>query len=554
MFFKDKIKIIWQKTREIFGPRLLLLFIVTVPLSFGLGIVEILFAFALQNFFQVYISQTNFESQPSWLTIFFAFPVSFLIGVAIVRTVVAFLSALLPSLIYELFNKRIRTLITQSEFLLDSNTFSVTDVSYLLSNASNKSALFINGVNQVLGLGLVIMSLLVGLFFMSPILAAIAIAIIVVLGMPSVFLKSSFQRYAAEVRSLINKFVEQTLHSIRNRYFLSIIGTNKEEAQRLLAINNSILKRYLFHLTANTANGTWPMLAVLILVVSLFVIMRFDNILSPGLILPFFYALIRMSQLIAQLLTAVGNLQFCYPFLAEIYDKWSPSLLKYNHYKTVALATVVKVVPSELLIKNLIIGRSSILVSGINLSLKSGDFLLVSGGSGIGKTTLLMTLIGLIKPLGGEVLWNSKSILDLDGHFFRTHISYSGADPFLLDTTIRQNILYGLKDDDRGKLDLKQAISLSASEFVYDLPGGIDFKLKEGGEGISAGQKQRLSIARALCRKPRVLIFDEATANIDETTEMRIIGGILKTYPDLIVLAVSHRHSLRQFASHFLEL
>ena len=89
---------------------------------------------------------------------------------------------------------------------------------------------------------------------------------------------------------------------------------------------------------------------------------------------------------------------------------------------------------------------------------------------------------------------------------------------------------------------------------MFGLQGGLGHHLGESGDGISAGQKQRLALARCLLRRPEILLLDEATSNIDEDTEKQIMEGLKATFPDLLIIAVSHRTSLRRYATVQVEL
>ena len=209
---------------------------------------------------------------------------------------------------------------------------------------------------------------------------------------------------------------------------------------------------------------------------------------------------------------------------------------------------------SSLRVTDLAVGRDTILVGGLNFSVNSGELLLLSGESGCGKTTLLMTLVGLVKPLDGKIRWNGVRQDELDPIAFRRKASYVGPDPYLFSGTIRENLMFGVDDRTITEDMVERALWCSCAEFVHQKAGGLSATIGEDGIGLSAGQQQRLSIARAVLRRPELLLLDEATANIDVDTESAIIGRLRTILPEAIVVAVSHRATMQSFATHHVKL
>jgi ABC-type bacteriocin/lantibiotic exporter with double-glycine peptidase domain len=165
-----------------------------------------------------------------------------------------------------------------------------------------------------------------------------------------------------------------------------------------------------------------------------------------------------------------------------------------------------------------------------------------------------MTVLGLVPALSGRVLWDGLAVNAVDPAELRKRIGFAGPEPYLLDTDILTNLRFGLDRTNVTDAEIYHALHVASAEFVYDLEGALKHELSEGGDGISAGQKQRLALARCILRQPDVLILDEATSNIDEETERLIIDRLRAAYPKLMIVAVSHRSSLRKFATSVTEL
>jgi len=175
-----------------------------------------------------------------------------------------------------------------------------------------------------------------------------------------------------------------------------------------------------------------------------------------------------------------------------------------------------------------------------SISIEENSIFGIIGPSGSGKSTFLSLLLGLVEPIEGDVKIGGINAAEYVKNF-SSEIGYVGADPFIIDGTIKDNILYGChaEVDD---LKLWQALSFAKiSDVVQSLPGKLEYRISEIGEGLSTGQKQRLAIARAMVKDPKLLVLDEATANLDEDTEKTIADSINSIKGKCTVIIVSHK-------------
>jgi len=132
-------------------------------------------------------------------------------------------------------------------------------------------------------------------------------------------------------------------------------------------------------------------------------------------------------------------------------------------------------------------------------------------------------------------------------------VGYVGAESFLIDGTIRENLLYGLQSAPAAA-ELADALGKAECGFIDDLADGLDHRLTNQGVGLSSGQKQRLSLARALLRRPGVLVLDEATANLDIATEEKLVDTLTQLKGGMTIVAVTHRQALLRLADQVLTL
>ena len=184
------------------------------------------------------------------------------------------------------------------------------------------------------------------------------------------------------------------------------------------------------------------------------------------------------------------------------------------------------------------------LLQNVNLQVNKGDFIGIIGNSGSGKSTLINIIAGLISPDKGSILIDGKPLKTNDFYFWRSNIGYVSQHTFLLDSTIYENVAFGVPKADISKSRVTEALQdAQLMDFINTLPEGINTKVGERGVQFSGGQQQRIGIARALYRKPKLLILDEATSALDGDTENEIMNSIANLKQKTTIIMVTHRHS-----------
>jgi ATP-binding cassette subfamily B protein len=183
-------------------------------------------------------------------------------------------------------------------------------------------------------------------------------------------------------------------------------------------------------------------------------------------------------------------------------------------------------------------------IEDISFEASTGDTIAFVGPSGSGKSTLVKLLVGLYTPVKGDILYDNISSRDIRYNRMRRQLGFVTQDTQLFSGTIRDNMKFVKPDatDEEINAALEQA---SAMNVVYGAGKGLDTVLGEGGKKVSGGEKQRLSIARALLRKPRLLIFDEATSALDSITEDQITQTVreISALKQQITILIAHRLS-----------
>ena len=183
-------------------------------------------------------------------------------------------------------------------------------------------------------------------------------------------------------------------------------------------------------------------------------------------------------------------------------------------------------------------------LQNISFDAKSGETLAFVGPSGSGKSTLVKLLVGLYRPEAGSIEYNGVDGKDIDFDHLRSQIGFVTQDTQLFAGTIKENLLF--VNPEATDEEILEALKKSASHgLLSKADNGINTLIGEGGIKISGGEKQRLSIARALLRKPRLLIFDEATSSLDSLTEEEITNTIkqVSSLGEQITVLIAHRLS-----------
>ncbi|MGG4145893.1 ABC transporter ATP-binding protein [Paenibacillus algorifonticola] len=178
----------------------------------------------------------------------------------------------------------------------------------------------------------------------------------------------------------------------------------------------------------------------------------------------------------------------------------------------------------------------------INLRIPANSMTAIVGKSGAGKSTLIDTLIGLIVPQHGAVLLDGAPLDDSNRFAYRSAVSYVSQDPFLFNASIRENLKLVLPE--ATEKQLWEALAFSASDaFVRVLPRGLDTIVGDRGVRLSGGERQRIVLARAMLRKPSILVLDEATSSLDSENELKIQQALEQLKGKLTIIVIAHRLS-----------
>lgn len=182
-------------------------------------------------------------------------------------------------------------------------------------------------------------------------------------------------------------------------------------------------------------------------------------------------------------------------------------------------------------------------LNGISLSVERGEALGIAGSSGAGKTTLLDVVSGLVLPDGGHVIIEDRTLTAQAAEAWRDRVAYVTQDSYLVHDSIRRNLMLGIARDLDDDALWEVLAQVDADELVRRMPDGLATVVSERGSRLSGGERQRLALARALLRRPELLVLDEATNAIDAVGEARVLTRLLARRPRITLMMVAHRPS-----------
>ena len=190
----------------------------------------------------------------------------------------------------------------------------------------------------------------------------------------------------------------------------------------------------------------------------------------------------------------------------------------------------------------------------VAFAIRAGESFGIVGPTGSGKSTLLDVILGMLDPESGTISLDGRPLRELR-HAWQRSIGYVPQDVYLVDDTLRANVALGWYGDEIDDARVREAVHLAGlDDVVAGLPNGVDTIVGERGVRLSGGQRQRVGLARALYTRPKVLVLDEATSNLDQATEHRIVETLAELRGGVTMIVVTHRQASVRYCDRLLYL
>lgn len=367
---------------------------------------------------------------------------------------------------------------------------------------------------------------------------------IILIGFISSVLSKKIKFMQKKIVSETTALAGSTTESLRNIELVKSLGLANQEIERLNNTTYKILglelKKVKYIRSLNFLQGTAVQFTRSVMIVILLILI-FQNALSPGQYFTFlFYSFFLFNPL-----QELGNIILIHREAEVSLDNFKRLMdtpIEYKPTKPQVLNNLENFEFQNVGFQHQ--SASTPALIDINFKINKGETIAFVGPSGSGKTTLVKLLVGLYQPKEGKLLYDNIDGKDIDLDELREQIGFVTQDTQLFSGTIKENLMFvNPKATDEEILDVLQ--KASCQKLLDRAENGINSMIGEGGVKVSGGEKQRLSIARALLRKPNLLVFDEATSALDSITEEEITQTIRNIHMDkkAITIMIAHRLS-----------
>jgi ATP-binding cassette subfamily C protein len=304
------------------------------------------------------------------------------------------------------------------------------------------------------------------------------------------------------------------------------------------ASNASVESRVEFVRVAGTSRQLAMLVGTLAAAAAVVVAVLFTDT-EPALLVAFVVLLSRTAGPIAQLQQGAQQLANALPIFAELHGLGAE--LPEAHPET-TVAAIVGPGPRSISFKSVsfVHGAARGGIRAADLDIAPGEFIGFAGPTGAGKSTLLDLVAGLERPQEGQIFVDGRELVDSVCNLHRRRLAYLGADPVLFAGTVRDNLAWAAPGaDDAAKWTALEIAT--AADLINRLGNGLDSRLHEAGANLSAGERQQIALARALLRRPSLLLLDEATCSLDAARERQLLTNLAALEPRPTILIVSHR-------------
>jgi ABC-type bacteriocin/lantibiotic exporter with double-glycine peptidase domain len=517
----------------------------------GLGVfaVELVIAYGLQAFLLgLGLMNSDVVRLPWWIPqtdlkeiLVFIFILS------AVRSLLYFFQVYIPNATYNAFGFRQRKRLI--EWAFSSVSVNTPFVTTLYTERTTFASSFLNGAQYMVIYGSTSILIALALFWLAPLLALTAFVLMGIFLGPIYLLNKQIRAASIHFAESWEVTNNRLLVGLRNIFLIRTYGMQNDEVTKASASLDLYSRSHLRIYKLGAVKFALPQVVGICIICLTVYLGKTQMGIESATLITFLYLFFRWVQ----------NLSFLYLNAAQVihYRPQIDGLFAWHqaHYLTSLKSIQSAPSRSHLLeakplehalgweAKGLSFSydQKTQVFENLDFKINPGSRVLISGASGSGKTTLIGLLLGQLQGPGALLFQDGGTLRTLDEikNSLVQSIGYAGPEPFIIDGTVSENLMYALSEKPSAE-KIKRALQIAACEFIYEMPMGLETALSEQGHGLSTGQKQRISLARALLREPKALFLDEALSNLDNENRLKVLGNLLEQRNPFTLILISH--------------
>lgn len=429
--------------------------------------------------------------------------------------------------------------------LSSSQSDKIYDIETLCSVAVD--GFVMRGLNLITNI--IITAMIIGLLFIKFPIPALGTVIFVTVTMylQNKYFKKRSNTLASTMEKINKKHNDTILENISNIKELKILSAEDTFFEKYQIVEKSYRKTQELQ---SFYNAIPPYLVEMLVVLALLILACIISIQSPNdnskLMASFAIivaSIFRIAPALNRIQSSIININASRNFVKRINEKYEK--YDFDHFKKENLQSEgILGFHDKIELKNICFSYNSNkqVLKNISITINKGDFVGIIGLSGAGKSTLADILTGLLPADSGEIIVDNTELSQKNFQKFRRMLGYVPQQINILDKSIKENVAWGCKEINDSKV-VNALKSAQLYNVIEEYPQGIDSNIIVGSNGLSQGQKQRLSIARALYRDPQIIILDEATSALDVQIEHEITEMLKEISSTKTIIAIAHRLS-----------